>query len=419
MTSGDVFGAVTPEQQLSDRPQGNEPAYGKKTDTGHCNSKQSKVTAAKICRAALCLAFGAVFLFALYTELSSAIKTFVPVCTKAFSSLAFGGYYASVDISQPPSNSVTRPHKTDFEMVELGDGDSDSGNGNKTDNNNESSAGDKPENEPPPTGDVYPIAVKDLSTNAKRGLSCSNQTDYKLDLPAFADGEFVLPPLSELIASHPENPDAPVVLIIHTHGTECYSPEGSDTYSKKDNCRTKDVTKNVVAVGAVIADYLESRGIPTLHCTEMFDKDSYSKAYSNSSAAVREYLAIYPSIKYVFDVHRDSIISSDYIKYRPLTVINGVETAQVMILIGTDARGSAHPDWRDNLTLAAHLQTRLFSRSSSLARKLSVRSGAFYQQYAPGSLLFEVGSCGNTLSQAKAAARVLAEELAEIIIKGE
>ena len=167
-----------------------------------------------------------------------------------------------------------------------------------------------------------------------------------------------------------------------------------------------------------MAEYFESRGIPTVHCTEMFDRDSYIDAYKNSSAAVREYLAMYPSIKYIFDVHRDSVIASDYTKYRPVTEIDGESAAQFMCVVGTNFKGADHPHWRDNLTLAAHLQTRLWTRSASLPRRLSIRGASFYQQYAPGSLLLEIGSCGNTLTEAEACARIVAEELAELIIQG-
>ncbi len=380
------------------------------------NSAPRRITPLSASVFFLRIALSVVFLAAAYFELMSAIGSFIPNCVNALSCLAFGGSYAIEENSAPHVGDVMRPPKPDIEMIEFGDGSEDWSGDSGTESEGgeaEGGAGDEA------GGERYPIKATDISTNAERGLACSNQTGYELDLPLLADSEFVLPPLEELKALHPDDPDAPVVLIIHTHGTESFSPEGSDSYGLKDSFRSKDITQNVVAVGSVIAEQLESRGIPTLHCTEMFDKDSYSKAYSNSSAAVREYIAIYPSIKYVFDVHRDSIIASDYTKYRPMTVIDGVETAQVMILIGTDARGSDHPNWRDNLTLASHLQERLFSRSQSFPRKMSVRTGAFYQQYAPGSLLFEIGSCGNTLSQAKAAAKLLAEELAEIIIKGE
>ncbi len=273
----------------------------------------------------------------------------------------------------------------------------------------------------------YPIVARDLSATAARGLECSNQTDYDLDLDYFADAPLKIAPLSELLAdgensvtastSNEPASQSPVVLIIHTHGTESYAPEGADTYSPDDSARSDDITQNVVAVGSVMTDYFESRGIPTVHCTEMFDRDSYIDAYKNSSAAVHEYLAMYPSIKYIFDVHRDSVIASDYTKYRPVTDVDGGSAAQFMCVVGTNFKGADHPHWRDNLTLAAHLQTRLWTRSTSLPRRMSIRGASFYQQYAPGSLLLEIGSCGNTLTEAEACARIVAEELAELIIQ--
>ncbi len=400
-------------------------ATSNQADKGQRKRKLTRKIARRIALRALAAACAGVFMLSMYTEISSYISAVKPdSIADGIAILAFGGKYASKEAPPRPNNSVDRPHN-DNEYVHLDDGSSNSGGGNggghaDTSTDTTADSGNEPsETTPPEDGERFPIVVRDLSTNAERGLTCSNQTDYELDLDQFADSAFTLPPLADILARYPADKDAPVVLIVHTHGTECYAEEGSDSYSKKDNSRSTDTSKNVVAVGEVIAEYFKSRGIPTIHCTEMFDRESYTEAYEKSSAAVREYLAIYPSIQYIFDVHRDSIISSDLTKYRPATEIDGVSTAQVMCVVGTDAGGSNHKNWRDNLTFAAHLQVRLWNRCQTLPRRLSIRSASFYQKYTPGSLLLEIGSCGNTLSEAKAAALIVAEELSEIIINGE
>lgn len=404
-------------------------AISNQADKGQHNRKLARKIARKIAPRTLAAACAGVFMLSMYTEISSYISAVKPdSIADGIAIIAFGGKYASKETPPKPNNSVDRPHN-DNEYVHLDDGSSNSGGGNgggtadtstdTTAEGGEDSGSEPNETTPPEDGERFPIVVRDLSTNAERGLTCSNQTDYDLDLDQFADSAFTLPPLADILARYPADKDAPVVLIVHTHGTECYAEEGTDSYSKKDNSRSTDTSKNVVAVGEVIAEYFKSRGIPTIHCTEMFDRESYTDAYEKSSAAVREYLAIYPSIQYIFDVHRDSIISSDLTKYRPATEIDGVSTAQVMCVVGTDAGGSNHKNWRDNLTFAAHLQVRLWNRCSTLPRRLSIRSASFYQKYTPGSLLLEIGSCGNTLSEAKAAAQIVAEELSEIIINGE
>lgn len=356
----------------------------------------------RIATRALSAFCAAVFALSMYAEASAYFSGVTVEAVAGFvASASFGGDYAVPDSSTEPDTDDAEPVDTEAPPAETV---------------SPGTAETAPSEVTPPPDDVggerFPIVIRDFSVNAERGLACANETGYKLDLAAFADGELALPPLSELDA------DGPVVLIIHTHGTESYAEGDAASYGKGSSSRTDDTSKNVVAVGDVIAEYFEAHGIRTLHCREMFDRKSYKDAYENSSAAVREFLAIYPSIKYIFDVHRDSLIDSDNTKYRPLTVIDGVPTAQVMCVVGTDDAGSGHTGWRDNLTLAAHLQSRLWSRSHSLPRVLSIRSASYYQQYSPGSLLLEIGSCGNTLDEAKAAAGIVAEELAAIIKDG-
>ncbi len=261
----------------------------------------------------------------------------------------------------------------------------------------------------------HPIKPVDLSVNAEHGLLASNETKYEIDLDSYLDVELNIPSVESLAERY--GSEAPVVLIVHTHGTESYTEENTETYSDKDNCRSTDTSKNVVAVGTVMAEYLSSVGIPTLHCTEMFDADSYIEAYDRSAAAIREFTAIYPSIQYVFDVHRDSVINSELVKLRPVTVIDGELTAQYMCVIGTDERTGTHSGWQTNLAFACQLQSRLFEKSNSLVRKMSIRSAAYNQRWAPGSLLLEIGSCGNTLDEAKACSKTVAEQIASIILE--
>ena len=264
-----------------------------------------------------------------------------------------------------------------------------------------------------------PIIPVDLSAKNEYGLSFSNETTLKIDLsnylaaPAFAQS-------LDIIKDENESTDfAPIVLIVHTHGTESYAPAGAVTYSTGDNARSTDITKNVVAVGAVMAEYFNSVGIPTVHCKEMLDKDSYRDAYAKEAETIKAYIKEYPSIKYVFDVHRDSVIGSNYEKYRPVTVIGGKTVAQFMCVVGSNFKGADHDGWENCFGLAVKLQARLWERSSSLVRRISLRGASYNQQYADyASLLLEIGSCGNTLDEAKRCARIVAEELSHLIING-
>ena len=68
------------------------------------------------------------------------------------------------------------------------------------------------------------------------------------------------------------------------------------------------------------------------------------------------------------------------------------------------------------MSLALRIQRRIWERYPSLMRSVNLRSPSFNEQYTKGSLLLEVGAAGNSLNEAKRAAAIFAEALAEEII---
>ncbi len=256
-----------------------------------------------------------------------------------------------------------------------------------------------------PSG-AYPIIPTDLS--AKEATDLKNETSFKIDMSKILK-EALLLPKADITKE-------PLVLIVHTHGTEGFVLEENGYYSDKiNNPRTEDVSKNIVAVGKVIADELNRKGIPTIHCETMHDKDSYIKAYERSAESIRSYVEKYPSIKYVFDVHRDSLIRSDLTKLRPVTLYKGEATAQIMMIVGSNEKSGKIYDWQSNLVLAEALQQELFKNAGGTARQIYLRGATYNQQYTQNGLLLEIGSCGNTLSEAKNAAKAFAEAFINVI----
>lgn len=205
----------------------------------------------------------------------------------------------------------------------------------------------------------------------------------------------------------------PQVLIIHTHGTESYLPDGVDYYSPDTTFRSTDITENVVSVGKIIADALNDAGIVTIHDTTMYDAESYNSAYTNSRNAAKQWLEEYPSIKCIIDVHRDAIVDADGNNIKPVAEISGTSAAQLMLVVGTDDAGAAHKDWQTNFAFAAILQTNANAQYPGLMRPINLRKASFNQQLAPGAFLLEVGSCANTLTEAQSAAAYFAQVFIE------
>lgn len=256
---------------------------------------------------------------------------------------------------------------------------------------------------------AYPILPTDLAADSAALLK--NETAYEVDMTAIAKAA---------VLRTPEVPTAePLVLIVHTHGTEGFSEEGSRYYSDEYNHpRTEDASKNIVAVGKVLADTLNKKGIPTLHCETMHDKESYIAAYDRSAESIRTYLEKYPSIRYVFDVHRDSLIRSDLTKLRPVTLYDGTPCAQIMMIVGSGEKSAIAYDWQANLILAEAIQQRLVADTLGVARQLCLRGATYNQQYAPYGLLLEIGACGNSLAEAKNAAVAFANAFENVIKAG-
>ena len=239
-----------------------------------------------------------------------------------------------------------------------------------------------------------------------QGVYIENRPGLDLDVAALAQAQLTL--------DLPE--EGPQVLIVHTHGSEAYTPDGADTYVATGECRTTDTEKSVVRVGDEIAKVLTEMGLTVVHDTGLYDYAEYNGAYDRSLAAVEGWLEQYPTIQVVLDVHRDALIGADGTVYKPITTINGESCAQVMLVMGSNALYD-HPGWLENLALAVQVQKEMNTLWPTLARPIGLRENRYNQQTAPGAMLVEVGTHGNTLQEALAAARMFARALGAVLLE--
>jgi len=263
-----------------------------------------------------------------------------------------------------------------------------------------------------PNGETAIIPM-DLSLHSNGVTYINNSTGYDPDVKELLKSPLKSGSLLENIAKR----DEPQVLILHTHATEAYSPEGAISYLDDGGeiARSDSKEENVVAVGALMAEIFEREGIETVHCTIMHDRVQYRDSYSRAEATIRSYLEKYPSIKLVIDVHRDAVMKSNGELVRPVTLVHGEETAQVMCVVGSDWGGDKHDNWQNNLSLALKLREKLNSEYVNLCRPTDLRPNTYNQELSSYSLLLEIGSCGNSLSEALRAAELVAYELIGLI----
>ena len=227
-------------------------------------------------------------------------------------------------------------------------------------------------------------------------------------------------PAALLKAKHPvsidkADPKLPQVLIVHTHGTEAYTPSGSDTYTASGSYRTLDSSRNMLRIGEEITQVLNSRGIGTVHSTALHDYPSYNGAYTRALSDIKAWLKKYPSIKLVIDVHRDALMEGDTV-YKTVAQISGDPCAQLMLVTGTDGGNLSHPNWKQNAAFQVQLHHALNTAYPSIMRPMSFRAGRYNQHMTAGSMLIEVGTCGNTLQEALTAGRLFANTLADMLL---
>lgn len=233
----------------------------------------------------------------------------------------------------------------------------------------------------------------------------SNSTDYPL-----SQQDLQLPFAAELTKEEPQ------ILILHTHGSEAYTPAEAEGIVWSGEYRTTDSRYNVVRVGDEMAAAFAEAGVSVLHDRTLYDYPSYTGAYDRSLSAIQSYLTQYPSIQIILDIHRDAVADSGGRQYKVVSALeNGSTAAQLTLVVGSDGSGLTHPNWMENLRLAVALQNQLLAEHPTLMRPLLLRNSRYNQHAAAGSLLVEVGAAGNSPEEAALAGRLLAEQMVETL----
>lgn len=249
-----------------------------------------------------------------------------------------------------------------------------------------------PETEPPAVLPAFSADLGDL-TDILYACSARPDLDTLLEKPLTWD----------LTGSEPQ------VLILHTHATESYT-KTHESYRESSAFRTLDENYNMLSIGARVAELLQEAGIPVIQDRQLHDYPSYNGSYSHARKAIQSVLAEYPGIRLVLDLHRDA--SGDLTQqFRPVVSVDGADTAQIMLVMGTDTGGQTHPDWQENLSLGLKLQAQLERQAPGITRAISLRSQRFNQDLTRGSLLIEMGAAGNSHAEALRAAEQLANAI--------
>ena len=207
----------------------------------------------------------------------------------------------------------------------------------------------------------------------------------------------------------------PLVLIYHTHTTEAYEQLDRGWYSNSFPTRSSSETTNMIRVGDALCERLSAAGYTVIHDRQIHDT-SYTGSYARSRESIENYKKQYPSLQVIIDVHRDGIKSSDGTKTKPVAMINGKKSAQIMIITGCqEGKVTEFKGWEDNLNFAVQLQKHAEDLYPGLMRPIYFSPRKYNMDTSPCGVLLEIGSDANTLDEAVYAGSLVGDALASLL----
>ncbi|HKM16826.1 MAG TPA: stage II sporulation protein P, partial [Limnochordia bacterium] len=208
----------------------------------------------------------------------------------------------------------------------------------------------------------------------------------------------------------------PLVLIYHTHSSEMYLGSAAkrgnfqNAHYVFSSSSDKKIT-GIMEVGHHLAEALRSQGIGVLHSTAIHDWPTLSSSYVNSERTAKAILSQHPSIRFVFDVHRDANVPDGTV------IIDGRRVARVLLVVATAQDiPQSHPHWEKNYQFALEFYRTAERMYPGLMRPLQIRRNARYNQHLhENSIVIEIGSVENTTEEALLAAELVATVITEML----
>ncbi|HET7558801.1 MAG TPA: stage II sporulation protein P, partial [Limnochordia bacterium] len=200
---------------------------------------------------------------------------------------------------------------------------------------------------------------------------------------------------------------APIVGIVHTHTAESYSTPAFHPANPDDYFVWNSDQSGVVLVGNELAARLGAQyGIPALHNTTVHDFPSRARAYTNSVTTESQMLSANPSLKMLFDIHRDGTPNLNMER-----TVAGEKVAAVRIVVA--ASDDLQPHWSENLAFAEQLAAVAAEVAPGLITDILVAHGHRYNEnLSPHLLLLEVGNYNTPQADAIRSADLLADVIA-------
>jgi stage II sporulation protein P len=210
---------------------------------------------------------------------------------------------------------------------------------------------------------------------------------------------------------NPISIEKPLVYIYNTHQLEGYSMNSIYDYSIKPN---------VMIASYVLKEKLNDLKIPsiveTANIKEYLAKNrlNYNYSYQASRYFMKTAVKEFSSIKYFFDIHRDSTRLG-----KTLYKKDGKEYAKILFVVG-----QGHRNYKKNLENTKKLNQMIIDKypkfSRGILRKGTVNgNGKYNQDIGEYAFLLELGGVDNTIEQVYNTCELIAPIIKEFIKEAE
>lgn len=201
--------------------------------------------------------------------------------------------------------------------------------------------------------------------------------------------------------------DAPTVYLYNTHQTEDYRATSFLEYS---------INPNVMMTSYILQEQLEKKGYQVLveeaSVSELRQAMglSYAGSYQVTKSMMTSAKQKYPSLTYFIDLHRDSI------SYDKTTLtVNNTTYAKILFIVGME-----NLNHQANLDFTTRIDQLLNQKQPGITKGIYKKAGegvngVYNQDFAPKTILVEMGGQDNTIDEVYRTTILLGEVLDEVM----
>ncbi len=204
-----------------------------------------------------------------------------------------------------------------------------------------------------------------------------------------------------------ENKSDAIIYLYNTHQNEEYYI---------DLLMEHDITPSVMTSSYILREKLNNGGLKTMVETKDIKKTleennlNYQSSYIISRKFLEDAKLKHPTLKYFFDIHRDSVSYNNSI-----TTYENKVYAKTLFVIGIE-----HDKYQENEALATKISDEMNMLVPDISKGILQKggdqnNGIYNQDFSPNTLLIEIGSNTNNIMEINNTIEILSKSIIKVV----